>query len=53
MAKEVDRRSFLKGAYELGALAVGEVVAFGDLIWASTLPERSKGGPGQDGRFCR
>ena len=41
MAKEVDRRSFLKGL-TLGALAVGEVVAFGDLIWASTLPNGQK-----------
>jgi protein NrfC len=37
MAKEVDRRSFLKGL-ALGAVALGDVVAFGDLLWAATLP---------------
>jgi len=37
MAKEVDRRSFLKGL-TLGAVALGDVVAFGDLLWAATLP---------------
>jgi len=41
MAKEVDRRIFLKGL-TLGALALGEVVAFGDLLWASTLPNGQK-----------
>ena len=38
MAKELDRRTFLKGL-GLGALAVGDVFAFGDLVWASTLPD--------------
>ena len=37
MAKEVDRRSFLKGL-ALGAVALGDMVAFGDLLWAATLP---------------
>jgi carbon-monoxide dehydrogenase iron sulfur subunit len=41
MAREVDRRHFLKGL-TLGALAVGEVFAFGDLLWASTFPNGQK-----------
>lgn len=41
MAKEIDRRVFLKGL-TLGALALGDVVAFGDLLWASTLPDGQK-----------
>ncbi len=41
MAKEVDRRIFLKGL-TLSALALGDVVAFGDLLWASTLPDGQK-----------
>ncbi len=41
MAKEFDRRIFLKGL-TLGALALGDVVAFGDLLWASTLPNGQK-----------
>jgi len=37
MAREIDRRIFLKGL-TLGAFALGDVVAFGDLLWADTLP---------------
>ncbi len=37
MAAGIDRRIFLKGL-TLSALALGEVVAFGDILWASTLP---------------
>ena len=41
MAKDVDRRIFLKGL-TLSALALGDVVAFGDLLWASTLANGQK-----------
>src|SRR5208337_475351 len=41
MAREVDRRIFLKGLM-LGALALGDVVAFGDVLWATTLPNGQK-----------
>ena len=41
MAKDVDRRIFLKGL-TLSALALGDVVAFGDLLWAATLPNGQK-----------
>ncbi|MGA2226592.1 MAG: 4Fe-4S dicluster domain-containing protein [Syntrophobacteraceae bacterium] len=41
MANGVDRRLFLKGL-TLGAVALGDMVAFGDLLWASTLPNGQK-----------
>ncbi|MGO9690101.1 MAG: hypothetical protein ACLP2X_16365, partial [Syntrophobacteraceae bacterium] len=41
MANGVDRRSFLK-SLTLGAVALGDMVAFGDLLWASTLPNGQK-----------
>jgi len=41
MAKDIDRRIFLKGL-TLSALAVGDVFAFGDLLWAATLPNGQK-----------
>jgi Fe-S-cluster-containing dehydrogenase component len=41
MANEVDRRNFLK-CLTLGAVALGDVVAFGDLLWAADLPDGQK-----------
>ena len=41
MAQEVDRRNFLKGLTR-SALGLGSVVAFGDLLGASTLPNGQK-----------
>lgn len=41
MAVEIDRRLFLKGL-TLGALTLGDVVAFGDLLWAATLSDGQK-----------
>jgi Fe-S-cluster-containing dehydrogenase component len=38
MAGKLERRIFLKGL-GLGAIALGDVVAFGDLLWADTLPD--------------
>ena len=41
MDKEMDRRIFLKGL-TFGALALGDVFACGNLLWASTLPNGQK-----------